>query len=73
MVNSAVLSGAEEAIIDGTVDIVLTTRVPPGFLGDWLTDVNFIAAAHRDHPLHKLGRKLDAADLGEHTQVVISD
>ncbi|HEX4584960.1 MAG TPA: LysR family transcriptional regulator [Burkholderiaceae bacterium] len=73
MFSSAVLSGAEEAIIDGTADIVLTTRVPPGFLGDWLLDTRFIAAAHRDHPLHHLGRKLSADDLASHTQVVLRD
>lgn len=71
--SSAVLSGAEEAIVDGSADIVLSTRVPPGFLGDWLMDVNFIAAAHRDHPLFGLGRPLTAADLAAHTQAVIRD
>jgi len=70
---AAVLSGAEEAIVDGTADIVLTTRVPPGFLGDWLLDMPFIAAARPDHRLHELGRELSADDLVQQTQVVIRD
>ena len=47
----AVLSGAEEAIIGGTADVVVTSRVPAGFLGDLLLDVNFIAVARPDHAL----------------------
>ena len=70
---SAVMSGAEEAIVDGAADIVITTHVPPGFLGDWLTDSLFVAVAHRDHPLHALGRGLTGDDLSHHTQVVIQD
>lgn len=35
----AVLSGAEEAIVDGTADVVVSTVVPPGVLGTWLMDV----------------------------------
>jgi len=36
--SEVVLSGAEEAIIngavDGSADVVVTAHVPPGFLGD---------------------------------------
>ena len=47
----AVLSGAEEAITEGRADVVVTTRVPQGFLGDWLMDVAMIAVASPVHPL----------------------
>ncbi|MBI3370520.1 MAG: LysR family transcriptional regulator [Betaproteobacteria bacterium] len=70
---AAVLSGAEEAIVEGTADVVLTTRVPTGFLGEWLLDMPFMIAAHRDHPLFELGRSVTADDLARHTQVVIRD
>lgn len=69
----AVLSGAEEAIIDGSANIVVTTLVPPGFLGEWLFDVNFIAVAHVNHPLFELGRQLTNKDLLHYTQSVIRD
>ena len=69
----AVLSGAEEAISARSADIVVTTRVPPGHLGDLLLDVPFIAVAHPDHALLQLQRPLEASDLAHHTQVVVRD
>jgi DNA-binding transcriptional LysR family regulator len=69
----AILSGAEEAIAGGTADVVVTSRVPPGFLGDWLLDVTFIAAARPDHPLFLIERELTGDDLLRHVQVVVRD
>lgn len=69
----AVLSGAEEAITDGTADVVVTTLVPSGVLGTWLLDVTFIAVAHPDHPLFALGHALTPEDLERHTQAVVRD
>jgi DNA-binding transcriptional LysR family regulator len=68
-----VLSGAEEAIIGGAADVVVTSRVPPGFLGDWLLDVKFVAVARPDHALFKIGRELTADDLTRHVQAVVRD
>ncbi|HUQ11640.1 MAG TPA: LysR family transcriptional regulator [Steroidobacteraceae bacterium] len=69
----AVLSGAEEAIIEATADVVVTTLVPPGVLGTWLMDVAFIAVAHPAHKLFALDRELTADDLEHHTQAVVRD
>src|ERR1700722_4926832 len=69
----AVLSGAEEAISGRSADLVVTTRVPPGHLGDLLLEVPFIAVAHPDHALLQLQRPLEASDLAHHTQVVVRD
>jgi DNA-binding transcriptional LysR family regulator len=71
--SDAVLSGAEDAITKGLADIVITTRVPPGFLGDRLLDVEFIAVARSDHALLALQRKITADDLVRHVQVVVRD
>lgn len=68
-----VLSGAEEAIISGTADVVVTSRVPPGFVGDWLLDVKFIAVARPDHPLFLIDRELTTEDLVRHVQAVVRD
>jgi DNA-binding transcriptional LysR family regulator len=73
LLREAVLSGAEEALITGSADLVIGDRVPPGFLGDHLLDVELVAVAHPDHPLHLLGRALDADDLGRELHVVVSD
>jgi DNA-binding transcriptional LysR family regulator len=69
----AVLSGAEEAISTRSADVVVTSRVPAGYLGDFLLDVPFRAVAHPDHALLKLQRPLAATDLTHHTQVVVRD
>ena len=68
-----VLSGAEESIVQGFGDVVITSRVPPGHLGDWLLDVDFIAVARPDHALFRLDRELTAADLFPHVQAVVRD
>jgi DNA-binding transcriptional LysR family regulator len=68
-----VLSGAEEALQAQEADVVIGTRVPPTHLGDHLLDVQFIAVAHPDHALHRLGRSLDAEDLRRELQVVLRD
>lgn len=68
-----VLSGAEQAISEGSADLVVTSRVPPGYLSDWLLDVNFIAVARADNPLLKIGRELTTDDLAHHVQVVVRD
>ena len=69
----AVLSGAEEAIRDQSADVVVTSRVPPEHLGDFLLEVPFTAVAHPDHPLLRLQRPLAAEDLAHYTQVVVRD
>jgi DNA-binding transcriptional LysR family regulator len=68
-----VLSGAEQAITEGSADLVVTSRVPPGYLSDWLLDVNFIAVARADHPLLQLERELTTDDLARHVQAVVRD
>jgi DNA-binding transcriptional LysR family regulator len=71
--SDAVLSGAEEAIVDGAADVVVTTRVPSGQLGDWLLDVTFVAVARSNHPLFGVDHPLTAEDLMRHVQVVVRD
>lgn len=68
-----VLSGAEEAIVGGTADVVVTSRVPAGFLGDWLLDVKFTAVARPDHALLRIDRELTTDDLVHHVQAVVRD
>ena len=43
------------------------------FAGDRLMPVRFIAAAHPDHPLHRLGRALTLQDLRKYRHLVIRD
>lgn len=68
-----VLGGTDEALLNKRVEFAIAGHVPPGFVGDALMRLRFIAAAHPDHPLHKLGRRLSHADLRPHRQLVIRD
>jgi DNA-binding transcriptional LysR family regulator len=71
--SDAVLSGAEDAIVDGTADVVVTSRVPAGYLGDWLLDVTFVAVAQSNHALFNVDHALTHEDLMHHVQVVVRD
>ena len=68
-----VLSGAEEALLDGKADLVISPFVPQGFIGEELIQVHFIAVAHPDHRLHQLNRELTTHDLNRETHVIVSD
>lgn len=68
-----VLSGTEEALSQRKVDLAICSTVPPGFAGDPLMRLRFVAAAHPDHPLHQLGRELTLQDLRKHRHLVIRD
>jgi DNA-binding transcriptional LysR family regulator len=69
----SVLSGTSEALLRREVDLAITAMPPPGFLGEPLMPIEFVAVAHPDHPLHRLGRPLTVRDLEPHRQVVVRD
>jgi DNA-binding transcriptional LysR family regulator len=69
----SVLSGTTEQLFSGTADLAVAAWVPPGFLGEPLGMVEFVAVAHPEHPLHALGRPLAQRDLRQHRQLVIRD
>lgn len=66
------LSGSEEALLRHEADLVITGRIPPGFMGDPLLRVRFLAVANRDHPLQR-SDALELDDLRPHRQLVIRD
>jgi len=69
----SVLSGTEEALLQRKVDLAICSQIPPGFMGDQLMRLRFIALAHPDHPLHRLGRELTVQDLRKHRHLIIRD
>jgi DNA-binding transcriptional LysR family regulator len=69
----SVISGTEEALLQRTVDLAICSQVPPGFIGDPLMRIRFIAVAHPQHPLHQLGRELTLQDLRKQRHLVIRD
>lgn len=68
-----VLGGTDEALIERKVDFAIAGHVPGGFIGESLMRLRFVAVAHPDHPLHRMGRELTHRDLRPHRQLVIRD
>lgn len=68
-----VLSGGHDLMLEGKVDLLVSSLVPPGFVGEPLLQVPFTCVAHPDHPLHQLGRELTLEDLRQHRQIVTRD
>lgn len=71
--HETVLGGTVEALLEKRVDFAIASIVPQGFVADPLMRMRFLACAHPDHPLHKLGRELTHDDLRPHRQLVIRD
>jgi DNA-binding transcriptional LysR family regulator len=72
-IRETVLSGTTDALTDGEVDFALTAVIPANYFGVPLLDVDFVAVAAPDHPLHLLERDLDFDDLRQHRQLVLRD
>ena len=68
-----VLSGGAERLVQGDVDLLVAGETPAGFLGEPLVEVEFIAVAHPEHDLHRLGRRLNLQDLAAQRQIVVRD
>lgn len=62
---------AEEILHDLAVDLAISTRVPLGFLGEPLVEVEHIAVVHPAHPLLTLGRDVTVSDLEREIQIGI--
>lgn len=67
-----VLSGTDEALLRKEADVVVNARIPPGFVGEPLMRVRFLAVAAADHPLNQMD-SLTHEDLRQHRQIVIRD
>ena len=73
LMQEVVLSGAMDALREGTADLVISAGMPEHVLADELIEIEFIAVAHPNHPLHQLGRVLEFSDLRHEMQIVIRD
>lgn len=73
LLREEVLSGVEEALVQGHADLAISGLNIAGHLGADLSVVDFVAVAHPDHPLHRLQREITHQDLETQMQVVIRD
>lgn len=68
-----VLSGVEDVLHEGSADLAISALNITGYLPIELGEVDFIAVAHPEHPLHRLQRDVTFQDLESQMQVVIRD
>lgn len=67
------LSGTTEALIEKTADLVIGTKVPPGFRGAQLLQVKMIPVAAPVHPLIRNRESVSEVELRNMRQVVLRD
>lgn len=68
-----VLSGGPEQLLQGSVDLLVAGEVPPGFLGEPLCEIDFVAVSHPQHALQNPRRALNLQDLAGERQIVVRD
>jgi DNA-binding transcriptional LysR family regulator len=69
--SEVVMLQVEEVLRDLTVDLAICERVPMGFLGEPLLEVEYVPVAHPTHPLLMLGREATAVDLAQQVQICV--
>ena len=69
----SVISGTQEALLQGKVELAIASAVPAGFIGDPLIRMKIVLTASPQHPLHKLKRKVTPKDLRAHRQLVVRE
>lgn len=68
-----VLSGTADALTQGRAQLAVVSTIPPGYLGDLLMQVRFVAVAAPDHPLHQQPGPVTARTLRKFRHLVVRD
>ena len=71
--HESVLMGGNELLENDQVDIAITGFPIAANFHEELCDIEFIAVAHPDHPLHEIEREITLEDLKSHRQIVVRD
>lgn len=71
--SESVFGHRTDALAKREADLAIFASVPAGFLGETLMRARFVMAAHPQHPLHKLGRKLTARDFRPYRHLVLRE
>jgi DNA-binding transcriptional LysR family regulator len=69
----SVISGTQEALLNGNADLAIINSIPSGFAGDPLIRLRLVLAASPHHPLHRLKRKVTLKDIRVHRQLVVRE
>lgn len=67
------LSGTDEVLLQREADIVITARIPPGFMGESYGMVEKIPVAAPNHPVSQLPQPISEDELKQFRQIVIRD
>lgn len=70
---NSVITGSEELILEGLVDVAITSIIPRGFIGLALMSVDLIPVVHHSHPLASREGAINADELAQELQLVIRD
>ncbi|MGQ3888823.1 LysR family transcriptional regulator [Legionella sp. CNM-1927-20] len=65
------LSGPSELLTNGEAEIAIISKIPEGYLGDKLMDIESIPYAHIDSPLHQ--KELTLEDLYNERYIIAQD
>lgn len=68
-----VLNGGIEMLEEGSIDLLISARIPAGWVGQRIYQTRFIPICAANHPLLQLGRDLNYEDLAQHRQIVLRD
>ncbi|WP_448564780.1 LysR family transcriptional regulator [Thalassotalea ganghwensis] len=68
-----VLTGSSELMQNSLADIAISPFLTETASSEELCDINFVAVAHPDHPLHQLNQELTLEDLKSYRQIVVRD
>lgn len=71
LLNHGILSGPSDQLLDGEADLAIISKIPEGYIGDKLIDIDFIPYAHIDSPLHQ--RTLTQDDLQSERYIITQD
>lgn len=71
LVSQGVLSGPEEMLINGEAELAVVSKIPEGYLGYKIMDIDFVPYAHQDSPLH--GKTITTEDLCNERYIITQD
>ncbi|STX28159.1 transcriptional regulator [Legionella beliardensis] len=65
------LSGPSDLLVNGEAELAIISRIPAGYVGDKLMDIQFIPYAHIDSPLHQ--KEVTVDDLYHERYIIAQD
>ncbi len=71
ILNHGLLSGPSDLLLNGEAELAVVSKIPEGYTGDKLMDIQMVPYAHIDSPLHQKRITLD--DLADERYIIAQD